>query len=155
MFYEMRRKDRELSPEKRNELLANGEYGILSSMGESGYAYGVPLNYAVYDNCIYFHCFVKSGHKLDNFKYNNKVSFCVVGETKIIPDEFSTNFESVIAFGEISEVTGEGKMEPLRALISKYSKGFETEGHKYIKTDIDKTGVYKIEIKHITGKSKK
>ena len=155
MFRELRRKDRKIDIKKSEEILTNGEFGIVSSVGEDGYAYGVPLNYVYYNNAIYFHCFVKSGHKLDNFKYSDKVSFCVVGETEVIPEEFTTNYESIVAFGKISEVVGEAKIEPLKKLLEKYSKGFEEHGLKYNQNDIDKTGVYKIQIEHLTGKSNK
>lgn len=155
MFKEMRRKDRELSKEESIKILNKCEYGILSTIGEDGYPYGIPLNYAFENNKLYFHCFVKSGHKLDNFKFCDKVSFTVVGDTKILPGEFSTDFESVIVFGKITEVTGEEKINPLKLLIKKFSAGFEFEGHKYIETDLDKTGVYEIEIKHLSGKAKR
>lgn len=155
MFREMRRKDRALTNEESLNLLEKGDYGILSSVGEDGYAYGVPLNYVLDKGHIYFHCFIKNGHKLDNFKFNNKVSFCVVGKTKIIAEEFSTDFESVVAFGKISEVLGEDKISPLKKILQKYSPGFEKEGHKYIDADINKTGVYQIELENVTGKAKR
>lgn len=155
MHREMRRKDRSISNEKSLEILTTGEFGILSSSGEDGYAYGVPLNYTLVDNNIYFHCFIKSGHKLDNFKFNNKVSFCVVGETEVIPEEFTTKYESVIAFGKISEVFDDEKLSALKALLVKYSQGSLKEGEKYITDDKHKTGVYKIEIERLTGKSNK
>ncbi len=47
---------------------------------------------------IYFHC-APEGHKLENLSGNNKVSFCVVGKTQVLPDKFATNYESVIVFG--------------------------------------------------------
>lgn len=153
MFYEIRRKDRAISDKKAVEILTNGEFGVLSSTGENGYAYGVPLNYVLTENKIYFHCFVESGHKIDNFKFNNKVSFCVVGKSEVIPNQFSTKYESVIAFGKISEVFEEEKISALRDLLKKYSAGHEEKGEKYIQNDEHHTGVYKIEIEHLTGKS--
>lgn len=45
MFYEMRRKDRLLTEKEAREILSEGEYGVLSTMGENGYPYGVPVNY--------------------------------------------------------------------------------------------------------------
>ena len=43
MNEKMRRKDRETTEERAYEILKNGEYGILSTIGEDGYPYGVPL----------------------------------------------------------------------------------------------------------------
>ena len=36
MFYEMRRKDRLLTEKEAREILSEGEYGVLSTMGENG-----------------------------------------------------------------------------------------------------------------------
>ena len=41
---EMRRKDREISEEEACQLLATGEYGVLSTVGSDGEPYGVPLS---------------------------------------------------------------------------------------------------------------
>jgi len=153
MFYEMRRKDCSISDEKTVDIFTKSEFGVLSSTDENGYLYGIPLNYVLIDNKIHFHCFIESGHKIDNFKYNNKVSFCVVGSSEVITNQFATKYESAIAFGKICEVFGEEKISALRALIEKYSPGYSEKGEKYIKNDKQNTGVYKIEIEHFTGKS--
>ncbi|NLB53024.1 MAG: hypothetical protein GX808_08820 [Syntrophomonadaceae bacterium] len=62
----------ELTNTEAIELLKAGEYGVLSSVSENGYAYGVPLNYVYFDNSIYFHC-AAEGRKLDDIKKNDKV----------------------------------------------------------------------------------
>jgi nitroimidazol reductase NimA-like FMN-containing flavoprotein (pyridoxamine 5'-phosphate oxidase superfamily) len=74
MFREMRRKDRSISSEQAIQLLKNGQYGVLSTIGENGYTYGVPLNYVYHEGNIYFHCAVE-GSKIDNIMFNNKVFF--------------------------------------------------------------------------------
>ena len=78
MNEKMRRKDRETTEERAYEILKNGEYGILSTIGEDGYPYGVPVNFAVECNKIYFHC-APEGYKLECLRENPKVSFTVVG----------------------------------------------------------------------------
>ena len=40
-------------------------------------------------------------------------------------------------------------------MIQKYSYMYKEEGEKYIKDAISKTGVYKIEIEHMSGKRRK
>lgn len=154
MFKTMRRQDRKIHSEEAIEkMLKSGEYGILSTIGESGYPYGVPVNYIYADKCIYFHC-ATEGQKLDNIKYNDKVSFCVVGSTEVLPDQFSTNYESVIAFGRATEVNDEEKEMALIHLIDKYSPEFEEAGMKYIRNAADKTTVMRIEVDHMTGKAR-
>ncbi len=152
MFREMRRKDRKTDNEEALRILESGEYGILSTSGSNGYAYGVPLSYACSNGCIYFHCAVE-GHKLDNIAHNNRVSFCVVGATEVLPENFSTKYESVIVFGKASVVDGEEKREALMTILNKYSPQFLEKGIKYINADAVKTKVVKIEIEHITGKT--
>lgn len=154
MFREIRRKEREIPKNKALEILLNGEYGVLSTIGEDNYPYGIPLNYVLYDNKVYFHCAIE-GYKLNNIKYNNRVSFCVVGRTEVLSNKFSTDYESVILFGKCSEVYNEEKELGLYKLIEKYSKEFKKEGLNYIKNAINKTKVFKIEIEHITGKSRR
>lgn len=154
MFKEMRRKDRYIDNEQAIQLLRKGQYGVLSTVGENGYAYGVPLNYVYDRGNIYFHC-AAEGSKLNNIVYNNKVSFCVVGNTEPIPDKFSYRYESVIVFGQAMEVYDKEKEEALVALIKKYSGEFIEKGMEYIKKDGIKTKVIKINIDHLTGKARK
>ncbi len=103
MFKKMRRSDRALAEVEINEVLEKGEYGFLSTISDHGYPYVVPLSYVYDNNSIYFHC-ATEGEKLDNIKQNNKVSFCVVTDTEVLPDKFSTKYKSVIAFGKASEL---------------------------------------------------
>ena len=154
MHRNVRRKDRELNIELATKLLAEGEYGVLSTVDMVGQAYGVPLNYVFKDNCLYFHCAL-DGHKLENIKANPKVSFCVVGKTKVLPDKFSTEYESAIAFGTASAVQGEERHNALLSVVEKYSPDFMEEGKKAIAKFNNKTTVIKMAIDHITGKSKK
>lgn len=74
MFKEMRRKECSIQNEQAIKLLEDCKYGVLSTVGENGYAYGVPLNYVYHKGNIYFHC-AGEGNKLDNIMFNNKVSF--------------------------------------------------------------------------------
>lgn len=45
MFREMRRKDRKLSTDKAKEILTNSEYGVLATIAEDDYPYGVQVHY--------------------------------------------------------------------------------------------------------------
>lgn len=154
MFKEMRKKNREISKEEAISILNKCEYGVLSMIGINGYAYGVPISYAYSNNKIYFHC-AKEGSKVDNLKENDKVSFTVVGDTEVIPGSFTTKYESTIAFGIVSAVSGDEKEEALIAIINKYSPEFLKSGKEYINRAIDHTNVMKIEIDHISGKASK
>ncbi len=154
MFREMRRKDKQLTLEESIEILRNNEIGVLSTICENGYPYGVPLNYVYYNNSIYFHC-AKTGQKLDNIKGSTKVSFCVYCDVELLPDKFDTNYKSVILFGKAMEVNELEKEEALLEFIKKYSSKFIEEGKNYIEKAKGTALVYKINIEHITGKAQK
>lgn len=152
---EMRRADRLLSREEALEILKRGEYGILSTVDSDGQPYGVPLSYAVKDNCIYFHGTNAGGTKYDNIEHSNKVSFAVVGSTQVLPDKFGTLYESAIVLGEASLVNDEEeRLCALRELLEKYCSDFLAEGEKYIEAAGPKTMVIKITISSLTGKSR-
>ncbi len=151
---EMRRKDRAMGRREAEELLAGGEYGVLSTVDDDGLPYGVPLSYAYRDDTLYFHSAL-SGHKLDNILANPRVSFCVVGRTRVLQAKFSTEYESVIAFGTASQVTGEEKDEALRLLVEKYSPDFVEDGLAYIRKDGRITRVVKVSIDRISGKARR
>jgi nitroimidazol reductase NimA-like FMN-containing flavoprotein (pyridoxamine 5'-phosphate oxidase superfamily) len=150
----MRRADRAISESEAQEVLQSGEYGILSTVSADGQPYGVPVSYAYTGEAIYFHCAVE-GYKLENLSSNNKVSFCVVGKTQVLPDKFATNYESVIVFGKAFEVTDAEKHAGLVALLKKYSPGFVDKGLRYIDGDGDEARVYKIAIESMTGKARR
>jgi hypothetical protein len=150
----IRRKDRGISAEEATRLLAEGEYGILSTVGEDGQPYGIPLSYAYRNNSIYIHCALK-GHKLVNLDHNHKVSFCVVGRTKILPEKFATEYESVIVSGTACAVQGVERIDALVSLLEKYSPAFIEEGKRFIEQKDAVTRVIRIDIDSLTGKARK
>ena len=154
MRHELRNKKRGITESEARELLERGEYGILSTCDADGRPYGIPLSYCVIDNAIYFHC-ATEGHKLKNIAANSKVSFCVVGKTEVLPDQFATRFESVIVSGRTTEVFGREKQLGLEGLLPKYSAGFVAEGLNYIDAAREQTRVFKISIDNITGKARR
>ena len=154
MFREMRRKDRAMDKEGINEILRKSEYGILSTIGQNGYPYGVPVSYIYFNDSIYFHCAL-AGYKLDNISINNKVSFCVVGQADPLPDKFSVQYKSVILFGRASEVSPDEKNQILLEILNKYSPDYTEKGKEYISNSGKVTKVIRIDIEHITGKERK
>src|SRR4051794_8185689 len=123
MFRDIRRKDREASEGDALRILIEGEYGILGTVGPEGYPYTTPLSYVYLNDKIYFHC-ATVGHKLDNISHSSNVSFCVVGKTMVLPEKFSTIYESAVVFGKAEMVQGPEKLEALGAIIDKYSSAF-------------------------------
>lgn len=154
MFRETRRPDKQLTMEENIDILKRGEYGVLSTICDNGYPYGIHLNYVYNNNAIYFHGALE-GQKYDNIKNNNKVSFAVAVDVELLPSKFDTKYKSVVIFGRAMEVEMEESKDALLAIIEKYSKEYLEQGQRYIEGSGHKTRVIKIEIEHITGKAEK
>ena len=149
----MRRQNREIPTADALAILERGEYGVLSSVSVAGQPYGVPVSYVMQAGCIDFHS-ATEGHKITNFEHNDLVSFCVVGQTNLLPDKFSTEYESVIVFGRISERLGREKIRSLQALVAKYSPDHIATGDTYIEASEGRTRVFSISLDQITGKAR-
>jgi len=170
MFRKIRRKEKQLTIEECKRVLLLAEYGTLSTMGDDGYPYGVPVNYVFHNGNVYFHC-ATVGHKLENIHKNSNVSFNVVTDVRVVPlipgedfnesdvklNGFDTNFNSVIIFGKASEVFEEEKMDGLGAFLENFLnendyKKYKKAGIKYIEKSLKRTKLIKIDIVHMTGK---
>ncbi len=154
MHYELRRKDRGMPESEARVLLERGEYGILSLCGVDNEPYGLPLSYCVLGNAIYFHCALE-GRKLALLAANSRASFCVVGATELLPEKFSTRYESVIVSGNVTEALDEDKQRGLAGLVAKYSSNFMSEGLHYIGVQWQATRAFKLSIDTISGKARR
>ncbi|VVS94167.1 pyridoxamine 5'-phosphate oxidase family protein [Desulfoluna spongiiphila] len=152
MFREMKRGKKRLSDEGTQAILEAGDYGILSTVGEDGTPYGIPLNYVFHDGRIIFHC-APSGYKLDNIAHCSRVSFCVVAQADIVPEKFTTRFQSVVAFGTARILEGDEKKEGLLALVRRLCPDHIPAGETYINNAWDKTTVVAVDIAHLSGKA--
>ena len=93
---------------------------------------------------------------IDAIRENDRVSFCVVDRTRVIPRQFSTAYESVHLFGRIVVVgADEERLHALRLLIRKYSPEYAEIGEKYIAASFRRTVVLRFDIEHLAGKCKR
>ncbi len=151
----LRREDRRLDDIAAMALLKRGEYGILSTSDRNNRPYGIPVNYVLMDDSIFFHC-ATEGQKLENITANNGVSFCVVGKTELIPEKFSTRYESVVVSGNAELIEDkEKKKTALRALVAKYAPDHIAAGDDYIDKLMDQTAVVEVSIEQLVGKARK
>ncbi len=156
---DVRRQDRLFSEDEARELLRGGEYGVLSMVdgtSDEVEAYGVPVNYVWNgDDTLYVHC-AKEGRKLRCMAGNARVSFCVVGRTHVIPDKFTTTYQSIVlqCRAEIG-LSDEEKRKALRLILSKYSSDYAEIGLKYAERSFPRTEVIKLTIDKWSGKSKR
>lgn len=151
MFPEMRRKKQLMKEEDSMRILKEGSTGILG-VSTAQYPSMTPLNYVMFDNAIWFHC-AKTGHKLTVIKENPDVNFCVIGKDVVVPEEYSTSYESVIAYGKAEIIEDvDQKRNALKQLIHKYCPMMEARSDSYIEDGVQDTGIVRIQIEHLSGK---
>lgn len=149
----LRRNERALTEETARQLLQHGSYGILSLQEPEGGAYGVPLHYA-WDNHrqLYMHA-ARQGHKLACLAACNRVSFCIVGTTHVLPEHFSTQYQSIILRGSMQIVQDPAaKQQALHLLLKKYTPQHLEEGQQYVLRALNKTHILQLTIETWCGK---
>ena len=155
MFRKMRRYKQQLTDEEVEDVLSRGKTGVLAVIGDGGYPYTVPLNYVYSSGKIYLHS-AKSGHKVDAIRAHDKASFCVIDADDVVPQDYSTNFRSVIAFGKVRIIEDEqSKMSSLRLLGDKYNPNQDEALAAEIKHSFSRLLMIELEIEHVTGKQSK
>lgn len=151
----IRRQDRLLSEEKARLLLRDGEYGVLSMLSPEGVPYGIPVNY-VWDGSesIYIHC-APEGRKLRCIRHSANVSFCIVGDTHVLPNKFTTNYESIVLScqAQVGLLANERKAA-LSMFVGKYASEFKEIGEKYTEKSFHRTEIIRLRILSFSGKSK-
>lgn len=154
--YEMRKKNRLLPQEESIDILGEAEYGVLATISTDGSPYAVPLSYIYNTGSVYFHS-AKDGHKIDNLQNNSNVSFAVVGETEPVFDGFfTTYYESVVVFGQISQIIEiEEKRKILRLFVEKYLGAFISKADDVIQKSLSITSIWRLQIDHMSGKAKR
>ncbi len=152
MFHKMRRHTQELSESEAIGIVERGSYAVLSLVDAGGYPYGVPLNYVYLDGILYFHSAVE-GHKLEAIAHCNKASVTIVGSDEVVPEEYTTYFRSVIAFGRVSVVHDDTeKMQMLVKLGEKFNPGDEAGLSKEIDSGYKRLHMIRFDIEKMTGK---
>lgn len=153
MFRTMRRKAQALTAAENEAILKRHGEGVLAVCGDEGYPYAVPVNYVYSDGRIIIHG-AKEGHKIESVRKHDKVSFCVIDEDKVVPEEYSTAYRSVIVFGRASVLEGQiPQMETrLDALAAHFVPFTKEKRMDYIRRGMAQTALIVIEPEHITGK---
>ncbi|MDU4891683.1 MAG: pyridoxamine 5'-phosphate oxidase family protein [Clostridium sp.] len=152
MFRGMRRKAQLLSEEETIKIFEKGTSGVLAVLGDEDYPYAVPFSYIYCDSKIYFHG-AKSGHMLDSILKHEKVSFCVIDEDKVVPEEYTTYFRSAIAFGKVRVIDNENeKRNAIEKLAVRYTPNDEEGRLKKIEREYKILCMFELDIEHMTGK---
>ncbi|MEG2520227.1 MAG: pyridoxamine 5'-phosphate oxidase family protein [Christensenellaceae bacterium] len=148
---EMRLKSRETSKEFALELLTNCEYAFIATSTEHQ-PYCVPISPVVIEGDVYFHCAL-AGYKLSNLLKNPQVCITCVGSTMLLPDAYTTQYESAVAFGSAQLIEDQKqKIFVLKELCKKFAASRLDRFDEAINQYLAHTAVVKIKISHITGK---
>lgn len=152
----VRRQDRTLDRRRAIEILSAGEYGVLSMRSEDGNgAYGIPLSY-VWDgeDVLYIHC-APSGRKLRCVEACENVSFCVVGRTNVVPEQFTTGYESVVLQCKARHfLPEEERRKAMTAFLAKYCPDHQELGQTYVEKSFHRTEILRLDILEMSGKTK-
>ena len=153
VFREMRRKKQVLSQKEVEDILHKGTSGVLALLGDNDYPYAVPISYVYDDGKVYFHS-AKSGHKIDAIQRTAKASCCVIDEDLVVPEEYTTYFRSVIAFGRIRIVEDDSeKRAAIEKLAIKYAPEDTAANRDYaISREWKPLCMLEMTIDHVTGK---
>ena len=151
MFRENSKAHKIMTNEDIQDILQNATSGVLALQGEE-YPYGVPISFCYDGKDIIFHSrFI--GHKMEMIKNNSKACFTIIYQDNIKPELRTTNYKSVIAFGDIEEVVDKDKkIKDLIGFCNKYSKAFEKTNIECSNNSVDNVCVLEFKIKHLTGK---
>ena len=121
MFRQMRRKRQQLAEVESIAILQKATSGTLALLGDDDYPYAVPISYVYHEGKLYFHSALE-GHKIDAIRKCDKASFCVIEQDNVQPENYTTFFRSVIAFGRIHIIEdAQEKLEIARMLGNRYN----------------------------------
>ncbi len=151
----MRRKDREMDAAFAMNVLERCEFAMLAMTLPDGMPYCIPISPALLDGAVVFHC-AQHGCKTDAMRANPDVCLSAACDVSPVPEDFTTEYASAVAFGTAFEVTDDAeKVAALRAICERYAasnmKGFE----EAVERSLHRTAVWRIDIDGLTGKRKK
>ncbi len=154
-FRPMRRKRQELAQKESIAILQKATSGTLALLGDNGYPYAVPISYVYHEGKLYFHSAVE-GHKVDAIRQCDKASFCVIEQDEVHPEEYTTFFRSVIAFGKIHIIEDETeKLQMARMLGNRYNPDQDEALQKELENGLARMLMIRFDIEHLTGKEAK
>ncbi|MDD4445670.1 MAG: pyridoxamine 5'-phosphate oxidase family protein [Bacillota bacterium] len=171
----MRRKDREMDRTFGEAVIDKARYGIVS-INARDLPYSVPLSLARSGGVLYFHS-AREGHKVDLLVDGAGVRVVFVGDVRVpdlyteeelgemvrdpektsrlIRSVFTTEYESAIVEGRVSEVTTpEEKRMALRLICRKFTPEKMAYFDHAADIGVSYTKIFRIDIESITAKRK-
>lgn len=151
MFREMRRNKQELTQQECEEILTQTTSGVLSVLGDEGYPYGVPISHTYAEGTLYFHCALE-GHKIDALRAEPKCSFTVIAADRVVENEYTSRYRSVIAFGHMRFLEGEEKRAAALVLANHLSPSMAKTNPQHVESGLAHMEMLALDIEYLTGK---
>ena len=83
------------------------------------------------------------------------MSFSIVGRVHLLPNKFTTEYESVILTGRaVLDLDADERMKALKLLLAKLSPDDMEVGLRYAEKSFGRTAIIRLDITHYSGKSK-
>lgn len=150
----MRRKDKVINSRDLIDAIIDSCEVCHLGLAKGGIPYVVPVSFGYDGQALYLHT-AREGRKIEYFLANPAVciQFDRRHRVKDHPDlacQWTAEYESVIGFGQIEELTDpEGKRNGLIQIMAHYSG---RDDWSFDQAGIEKTRVWKIGIISLTGK---
>ena len=149
----MRRSDKEIKDPGEIDAILQTAPVCRIAMAAGDHPYIVPVNFAVRDNRLYFHC-AKTGKKIDILRKNPSICFEVDIPGNLVTGEsacaWGMKYKSVIGFGQAYFIEGaDEKKKALDLLMVKYAG---RDSFSYTDDTLDKVLVIGVIIDVISGK---
>lgn len=149
----MRRMDREIKDSREIDGILQAAPVCRIALAVGDHPYIVPVNFAVSDGRLYFHC-ARSGQKIDMLRANASVCFEVDIPGDLVAGDaacsWSMKYKSVIGFGRAYFI--EGNKEKKRALDILMKKYSGQDSFSYMDDALDKVCLIGIKIETMSGK---
>lgn len=149
----MRRTDREVLEQEQIEAIIHKCRVCRLGFADQGKPYVVPLNFGYRDGVLYFHS-ADRGKKVDLLKTCPEVWFEMDRIIRMVTGpaacEWGVQYESVMGSGTARIIEGrDEKRTALDIIMAHYSK----KTYAYDSRDIDKTVVFTVTVRQMTGKA--
>lgn len=146
-------KNNQMNDSEIADLLSRMDVGAISTIGEDGFPYTVPVNFVTVDGKVYIHG-RKIGEKVDNIKRDSKVCFTVwqrkgYEDCGIPACDTTTVYECAVIRGNVVFIDdNDEKAKVLQAIVDKLVPDKKDMDMK----KVPPTLVYMIEPTSVTGK---
>ncbi len=151
-----RMKEFTMNQEGIEKLLQEEQVGVLSTTGEDGCPYGVPVHFVWCDDSIWIHG-LRAGEKLDNLRRDPRVCFTVWHMNRLLKENLDvicsidTSYESAVIRGRAEVIDCDGTKEKiLDAFRQKYAP--ELGALEMPAARVQGTAVIRICVDAVTGK---